>query len=509
MVHDNPFEGVVLEQGTATASNNTISGSLNGLVVVTFTVSPQTGSPPTANSVATVTGNTISNNSQKGVWVVSQDDTGPFFPVASVFQNTIDNNGIGVVVGDGPAGTTQILNDHTVISQNSIFDNTPGLGIDLQGDGVTLDQPGGTRPGPNNFLNFPVLTSAVIVGGNLQLEGFARPGSVIELFIAAPDPTGFGEGKTYLVTRTEGSADDLDNTTGSYGPGPINGLVQGSDTTNRFQFLIPLAALPGVGAGTLLTATATLDDPFTSEFSGDITVTTVTQAQLPDVMPTIVGKLFLLGSNFSPDPLTLLPDTLFVNGLYHDILGRVADQAGLNSWVMALQTGVSRQAVASDFWESAEQRGLEVDQFYQTFLGRPADFAGRAGWVNALLAGASETQVEMAFLTSPEYQAAHPGAAAYISGLYADVLGRAPAAEMAFWVQRLQAGASPQVLALGFLTSPEAAGDAVQALYQQALRRPADPVGLAALTPLLQAGAPWEVGADALFASPEYFNLPH
>ena len=51
----------------------------------------------------------------------------------------------------------------------------------------------------------------------MTLTGFARPGSVIEFFIAAPDPSGFGEGKTYIVTLTEGSVDDIDATTGSYG----------------------------------------------------------------------------------------------------------------------------------------------------------------------------------------------------------------------------------------------------------------------------------------------------
>ena len=69
-------------------------------------------------------------------------------------------------------------------------------------------------------------------------------------------PSGFGEGKTYLTTLTEGSGADLDDTTGSYGPGPINNLLQGSDTTNRFRFEIPLPG--GVSQGTLLTATATL-----------------------------------------------------------------------------------------------------------------------------------------------------------------------------------------------------------------------------------------------------------
>jgi hypothetical protein len=317
-VLNNRFHGVVLEEGFSTASNNTISGSINGLVVVSFSSNTLSrrlndlGVTPlvvTPNSVATVTGNTIFNNSEKGVWVVDQSVDG-VFPVATVFQNTIFNNGTGVIVGGGP-NPPETENDQTVISQNSIFANTPGLGIDLANDGVTLNDPGDADTGPNNLKNFPVLTRAAIVGSGLELEGFARPGSVIELFIADPDPTGFGEGKTYLATRTEGSADDLDNTTGSYGPGPVNGLVQGSDTTNRFRFFIPLASLPApVAAGTMLTSTATLGDPATSEFSGNITVTGVPVPPVPPLppLPSLPpSKQFQLASTPVVDPAALSP----------------------------------------------------------------------------------------------------------------------------------------------------------------------------------------------------------
>src|SRR5205807_1258769 len=84
--------------------------------------------------------------------------------------------------------------------------------------------------------------------GQLTLTGFARSGSAIELFIASPDPSGFGQGQTYLTTLTEGSASDLDATTGTYGPGAINGISQGTDTTNKFKFVISIPS--GVSIGT-------------------------------------------------------------------------------------------------------------------------------------------------------------------------------------------------------------------------------------------------------------------
>ena len=155
------------------------------------------------------------------------------------------------------------------ISRNSIFANG-GLGIGLSGRRRDAQRPRRRRRRPQRPAELPRPTSARLAGPNLVLEGFARPGSAIELFVADPDPTGFGEGRTYLVTRVEGSADDLDPSTGSYGP-TVNGLAVGSDTTNRFRFVIPLASLPGVAVGTALTSTATLAGD-TSEFSGNVAV---------------------------------------------------------------------------------------------------------------------------------------------------------------------------------------------------------------------------------------------
>jgi uncharacterized repeat protein (TIGR01451 family) len=68
----------------------------------------------------------------------------------------------------------------------------------------------------------------------------------------------------YLATLVEGSAADLDATTGAYS-GTINGVDQGSDNTNKFRFTI--ATPSGLGIGMFVTATATLAGA-TSEFSG-------------------------------------------------------------------------------------------------------------------------------------------------------------------------------------------------------------------------------------------------
>ena len=69
---------------------------------------------------------------------------------------------------------------------------------------------GDADAGGNGLLNFPVLESASVVGSNLEVRGFARPNSIVELFDVGPaaDPSGFGEGPVYLTTRTEGAGQD-------------------------------------------------------------------------------------------------------------------------------------------------------------------------------------------------------------------------------------------------------------------------------------------------------------
>src|SRR5205823_4227371 len=163
--------------------------------------------------------------------------------IAGFFGISDDNNTIGgtaigagnVITGNTSTGIVVGVGIGNEIVGNSIFANG-ALGIDLGGGGVTLNDAGDADTGPNNLLNFPVLQTATFAAGNLTVTGFARPGSLIEFFAASPDPTGFGEGRAFVARFTEGSAADTDATTGTYGPGNVNGLNQGTDTTNRFSF---------------------------------------------------------------------------------------------------------------------------------------------------------------------------------------------------------------------------------------------------------------------------------
>lgn len=279
-ITNSSFDGVDVEQ----SSLATIQGNLSIANQATGIDSFQgTGSNTITNN--TVTGNGVgsgANLEDMGIRIFGSNN--------SVTKNIVFANvGGGIVVTSG-ASTT-------VISQNSIFLNgtvggtpTHEIGIDLLSSTdnpalgtapfVTLNSPG-AHTGGNGLLNYPIIQSATINNGQLTLAGFAKPGALIEFFIANPDPSGFGQGQTYLVSLTEGSAADLDATTGTYGPGPINGISQGTDTTNRYMFVIPIPS--GVSIGTVLTATETLSSA-TSEFSGNATVSLAT---------TVSGKVYV------------------------------------------------------------------------------------------------------------------------------------------------------------------------------------------------------------------------
>lgn len=193
---------------------------------------------------------------------------------AVVFSRNLvrDNGGPGIMV---------MRANGTQISQN-VFMSNGGLSIDLDPrsidpnglgtpNGVTLNDNNDADAGPpNGLLNYPVIVRSSLVGGELSVTGFARPNSSIELYVAQVDPSGFGEGLTYLGTFLEGSAADLDTGTGTYGPAAINGVAQGADTTNRFSFRVTTP--PGVAVGTTLTSTATVNGE-TSEFSGNVVIT--------------------------------------------------------------------------------------------------------------------------------------------------------------------------------------------------------------------------------------------
>ena len=105
------------------------------------------------------------------------------------------NGGVGVNILDS---TTE----DNPIRANSIHSNGR-LGIDLDDDNVTLNDAGDGDSGGNTLQNFPVLTHALVVGGNTQVVGSLASAASTTFAIdvyASPscDPSGHGEGRSYL-----------------------------------------------------------------------------------------------------------------------------------------------------------------------------------------------------------------------------------------------------------------------------------------------------------------------
>jgi hypothetical protein len=159
------------------------------------------------------------------------------------------NTGTGVVIG---SSLTDVATVGNTVRGNSIFANH--FGIALGNDGVIPNRNVSPSPGPNNFQNSPVLTSATdSVLGRTVVKGslHSTPNTtfVIDFYSSATaDPSGFGQGQFYLG-RT----------------------VVITDASGNATFDVVLT--PGTLWGNVITATATDaggDD--TSEFSKDVTV---------------------------------------------------------------------------------------------------------------------------------------------------------------------------------------------------------------------------------------------
>jgi len=93
----------------------------------------------------------------------------------------------------------------------------------------------------------------------------------------------------------------------------------------------------------------------------------------------------------------------FLSALYSDALNRAVDPTGEAAFTQALAAGVSRQAVATAIFGSAEYRQDLVESYYETYLGRQADNGGLTTFTTMLAQGGSNQAVVAAILGSQEY----------------------------------------------------------------------------------------------------------
>jgi hypothetical protein len=259
--HDN------LIGGTTAGAGNLISGNeYNGIVIVSWSPNAAYGNVVQGNFIGTdVTGtaplaNAWNSGYPAGVWV----DAGP--------SNTIGGTAPGasnLIAYNGGAGVRVDDNPGTAILSNRIYANT-GLGIDLEGDGVTPNDPGDADTGANNLQNFPLLTSAVNANGGPVVRGTlnSTPSTsfLLQFFAnTTADPSGYGEGQRFLgsATVTTDAAGDVRDAAGNLGftvtlAGTVPGGQFVSATATRLDAagvprdtseFSPVVAVPGSIAG--------------------------------------------------------------------------------------------------------------------------------------------------------------------------------------------------------------------------------------------------------------------
>jgi CSLREA domain-containing protein len=207
-----PLSGVAMDDGednviggATLAARNLISGNRDFGVVLS---ADGTGNRVQGNLIGTTRDGTSALGNDIGVYIRRGTD----YTIGGngAARNTIAFNGRHGVQVQGLF--PPILGLDNRILSNSIYNNG-ALGIDLRGDGVTANDPQDPDTGPNTLQNFPGISTAVtsptgstssttIRGGldstpnsTFTIQFFSSPG-------AQADPSGFGEGKTFIGQRS-------------------------------------------------------------------------------------------------------------------------------------------------------------------------------------------------------------------------------------------------------------------------------------------------------------------
>lgn len=232
LISGNTGDGVVFSGGGGNSPGNVVEGNHIGTDATGTTALPngQSGVHCSAFYPSVVKNNLISGNTGAGMTIdgsfngVSSNRIGVSAPGAGGSETPLPNGKSGVTIfgkynnielntiafnhGTGIVDLSPVpinIGEVNSFTANSIYGNT-ALGIDLGGDGVTPNTPGGPRNSANHLTNYPVLAYAAsgvggtvvsgtvndlsaVIGAQIQVEFFLNPKA---------DPSGYGQGQTYL-----------------------------------------------------------------------------------------------------------------------------------------------------------------------------------------------------------------------------------------------------------------------------------------------------------------------
>jgi hypothetical protein len=315
--------GVLLSGGSGAHVNGCLISGNNkrGIEIASYTQAVITG-----NYIGTdKTGAAALTNGDSGVSIhnASTGNTIGLVPGSNCTLPTSGPNVLAFNAGDGVEIAGLGCTGNRVAS-NIIFSNT-GLGIDLESDGITLNDNLDGDGGANLRQNFPVLVS--IAGNTIygNLKSAANSSYAVQFFWnPACDPAGNGEGRQYL-----GYA------------GAVN-----TDATGLAVFSFTCGTIP---AGGFITALATDANGNTSEFSKCLSSP-----------PTAVGDMaapFALGVNV-PNPFN--PSTIIPYRLSETSRVHIAVYDAHGARVKTLVDGVRGAGSWSIGWNGEDENGARV-----------------------------------------------------------------------------------------------------------------------------------------------------
>ena len=212
--------------GTVAGARNVISGNSLGLFLSSNPVGVNTRVE--GNLIGTDPAGTAGMPNGSAV-IITSTSNNVVGGTAAGAGNVIAFNFGGIIV-DSAASGNRILS-------NSI--SSDGIGIDLNNDFVTPNDPDDGDTGANNLQNFPVLTSATSSGSDTTIGGTlnSTPGSAfrIEFFSNTTlNSLGFGPGQTFIgsTTVTTDSSGDASFIVNSGSATPSGQFITATATNN-------------------------------------------------------------------------------------------------------------------------------------------------------------------------------------------------------------------------------------------------------------------------------------
>ena len=188
-------QGNNLVGGTVSGSGNIISGNdtngieLNGVAAINNRIQ--------GNWIGTASdGNTPLGNTQNGVLIFNNANDNTIGGVEEAGNIIGFNSQDGVRIDSG---------ERNAVLSNSIFENGRGLadiGIDLNGDGITVNDAGDGDTGANTLQNYPDLLTATLEAESITINGIVDgvPGSTFTVQFFANETLGVNDrqGRTFL-----------------------------------------------------------------------------------------------------------------------------------------------------------------------------------------------------------------------------------------------------------------------------------------------------------------------